>query len=174
MPWFFTLDTKAYLNYTKDVKSQNSKSKMCPMLHIVNVCTIRQTQKNSMETRWVFCSFSGFLFFQEKTYRLTMQNQWTKPINRRIYSASAYWLQDLVHNSKTPSFSPCPDGGTNQSQLNNQKSMILPIADPLLVVESSASLQGLAALSIGIFSSHAKASSRYLTVKKGEKESWGV
>jgi hypothetical protein len=52
--------------------------------------------------------------------------------------------------------------------------MILPIADPLLVVESSASLQGLAALSIGIFSSHAKASSRYLTVKKGEKESWGV
>ena len=173
MPWFFTIDTKAYLKYTKDVKSQNSKSKMCPMLHIVNVCTIRQTQKNSMETRWVFCSFSGFLFFQEKTYRLTMQNQWTKPINRRIYSASAYWLQDLVHNSKTPSFSPCPDGGTNQSQLNNQKSMILPIADPLLV-EASASLQGLAALSIGIFSSHAKASSRYLTVKKGEKESWGV
>jgi hypothetical protein len=50
--------------------------------------------------------------------------------------------------------------------------MILPIADPLLV-EASASLQGLAALSIGIFSSHAKASSRYLTVKRGEKKKVG-
>ena len=157
-----------------------SPSKKCVRFQIDKVCAIRLTRKNPMETRWVFCSLAGYkghltLFFQEKTYRLlTMYNQWTKPITRRIYSASAYWLQDLVHNSKTPSFSPCPDGGTNQSQLNNQKSMILPIADPLLVVESSASLQGLAALSIGIFSSHAKASSRYLTVKKGEKESWGV
>ena len=156
-----------------------SPSKKCVRFQIDKVCAIRLTRKNPMETRWVFCSLAGYkghltLFFQEKTYRLlTMYNQWSKPITRRIYSASAYWLQDLVHNSKTPSFSPCPEWATNQSQLNNQKSMILPIADPLLV-EASASLQGLAALSIGIFSSHAKASSRYLTVKKGEKESWGV
>jgi len=74
----------------------------------------------------------------------------------------------LVHSRKAATFSPCPDGGINQTHVNNQESMILPIADSFLV-EASTSLQGVAALYIGIFSSLKLALDTSLSKEESEK-----